>query len=225
MKPREHFIDILAQLQAELNDLGTLVSKATTDAVRAMLNRDAQLAAQVIEGDQLVNRRRYEWEEKALEVLATQSPVARDLRLLAAGLHIVDELERIGDHAKGIARISQTIGATPLIYPQIPLFSMAEVASDMLEQSLLSFTKQDAALAEAVGLRDDELDLLYNQVSSELFELMFADRNNISQANLLLWTAHNLERTGDRITNICERVIFVCTGQLVEIPGSHFRVQ
>ena len=223
MNIREHFATELAQLQADLLMLGELVSQATCQAVEALLKRDHALATQVIEGDQEINRRRFEWEERALQLLATQNPVAGDLRLIAAGMHLVDELERMGDHAKGIARISQLIGEAPLISQEIPLAAMVEVTSDLLKQALIAFTNRDAKLAEAVGLRDDEIDTLYNQIAAELFELMFADRDNIQQANQLLWAAHNLERIGDRITNICERVIFVSTGHLVEIPGMAVR--
>ncbi|HEX2909764.1 MAG TPA: phosphate signaling complex protein PhoU [Chloroflexia bacterium] len=225
MNLRAHFATELAQLQTGLIDLGDLVSQAIQQAVHALLERDQALARQVIEGDEQINRRRFDWEERALELLATQSPVASDLRLMAAGMHLVDELERMGDHAKGIARISLLIGETPLIYPEIPLAPMAEQTCSLLSQALASFINRDAKLAEQVGLRDDEIDLLYNRIASALFELMFSDRNNIEQANRLLWAAHNLERIGDRITNICERVIFVCTGKLVEISGMAAREQ
>ncbi len=223
MALRENYSIILNKLQDDLLFLGSLVSKATEQAVDAMVKRDPSQAGRVIAGDSEINMRRFEWEEKALLVLATQSPVASDLRFIAAGIHIVDELERMGDHAKGIARISLNIGNAPLIYPEIPLPAMGRVACTMLDQSLEAFTHRDAALARRTGEQDDELDDLYNLVQGELLELMLADRANIQQANLLLWAVHNLERIGDRITNICERVIFVSTGQMQEIPGSHTR--
>jgi phosphate transport system protein len=223
MALRENYSIILRGLQDDVLFLGSLVSKATEQAVEAMIRRDPNQAERVIAGDAVINMRRFEWEEKALLVLATQNPMAGDLRFIAAGIHIVDELERMGDHAKGVARISLKIGQTPLIYPQIPLPDMARIACTMLDQSLRAFTQRDAALALETGLQDDELDNLYNIVQGELLELMLADRSNIQQANLLLWSVHNLERIGDRITNICERVIFVSTGQMQEIPGSHSR--
>jgi phosphate transport system protein len=218
MNLREHFAAELSQLQIDLTELGGLVSQAIKQAVSALLERNQKLASQVIEGDQEINRRRFEWEERALQILATQTPVAGDLRLIVAGLHLVDELERIGDHAKGIARISQLIGQAPLIYQGIPLADMAGVSCSLLDQALISFATRDPKLAKTVGLRDSEIDALYNRVAAELLEIMVASHNNIEQANRLLWAAHNLERIGDRITNICERVIFVCTGELAELP-------
>ena len=223
MALRENYSIILRTLQDDLLFLGSLVSKATELAVDAMLERDPVKAKKVIIGDGEINQRRFEWEEKALLVLATQNPMAGDLRFIAAGIHIVDELERMGDHAKGVARISLNIGDAPLIYPQVPLADMARIACSMLDSSLRAFTQRDSRLAYQTGEQDDELDALYNIVQGELLELMFADRSNIQQANLLLWAVHNLERIGDRITNICERVIFVSTGQMQEIPGSHTR--
>lgn len=223
MALRENYSTILTRLQDDLLFVGSLVSKATEQAVSAMMTRDHRKAERVIAGDIEINTRRFEWEEQALLVLATQNPLASDLRFIAAAMHIVDELERMGDHAKGIARISLNIGDAPLIYPQIPLADMTSIACTMLDQALYAFTHRDARLALQTGERDDELDNLYNVVQGELFELMMADRSNIQQANLLLWAVHNLERTGDRITNICERVIFVSTGQMQEIPGSHTR--
>ncbi|MDB5079696.1 MAG: Phosphate-specific transport system accessory protein PhoU [Chloroflexi bacterium] len=223
MALRENYSIILNKLQDDLLFLGSLVSKATGQAVEAMINRDPYKAERVIAGDIEINMRRFEWEEKALLVLATQNPVASDLRFIAAGIHIVDELERMGDHAKGVARISLNIGNVPLIFPKVPLPEMSRIACNMLDQSLIAFTNRDAALALKTGEQDDILDNLYNTVQGDLLELMLADRANIQQANLLLWSVHNLERIGDRITNICERVIFVATGQMQEIPGSYSR--
>lgn len=223
MALRENYSTILTRLQDDLLFLGSLVSKATEQAVSALLTRDHRKAEKVIAGDVEINTRRFEWEEQALLVLATQNPLASDLRFIAAAMHIVDELERMGDHAKGVARISLNIGDAPLIFPQVPLADMAGTACTMLDQALNAFTRRDSDLALETGERDDELDNLYNVVQGELLGLMLEDRANIQQANLLLWAAHNLERIGDRITNICERVIFVSTGQMQEIPGSHTR--
>ncbi len=223
MALRDLFTEKLALLQDDLLVLSSLVSRATTQSVQALMTRDLILAQAVVTGDQEINLRRFHWEEQALLVLATQSPVASDLRFIAAGMNIVNELERMGDYAKGIARISLTIGDAPLIYPLNPLPEMAQVACTMLQKALTAFASRDAELAEATGYQDDDIDSLYNVVQGELLELMFSNQTNINQANLLLWAAHNLERIGDRITNICERVIFVSTGQLKELPGSHSR--
>jgi phosphate transport system protein len=144
MNLREHFAGELAELQADLIKLGNLVSTVIQQAVEALLKRDQALAQQVIEGDEQINRQRFEWEEHALALLATQNPVASDLRLIAAGMYLVDELERMGDHAKGIACISLLIGEVPLIYPRIPLAAMAELDCGLLNWALASFTNSKA---------------------------------------------------------------------------------
>ncbi|OJW01893.1 MAG: phosphate transport system regulatory protein PhoU [Chloroflexi bacterium 54-19] len=221
---REHFSAELVQLQVNLTTLGELVKTATRLAVEALLRRDNILAGQVIENDTVINQLRFRWEEQALQLLATQNPVARDLRVIAAGIHIVDDLERMGDHAKGIARISQLMGDNPLVCPGLPLDTMAQKVCELLNLALASFSNRDANLAGVVGRRDDEVDEMYNRIAAELFEIMFSDRGKVGEANHLLWAAHHLERIADRTTNICERVIFVCTGQMEEIPGMSSRL-
>jgi phosphate transport system protein len=143
--------------------------------------------------------------------------MARDLRTIAAVLDITSELERIGDYAKGIARINLMIGGGPLIKPVVHLPAMADAATDMLHDSLEAFARSDRTMARAVPDRDDEVDALYNKVYRELLDLIMEDATRIDQANYLLWAAHNLERAADRVTNICERVIFTVTGEMVEM--------
>jgi phosphate transport system protein len=143
--------------------------------------------------------------------------MASDLRVIAAILHINDELERMGDYAKGIGKISLMIGTRPLIKPLIDIPRMAEKACSMLRRSLLAFAQRDVAAARAIPTEDDEVDALFDQVNRELLTYIMSDPKVIDQANLLMWVAHNLERTADRVTNICERVIFTVTGELVEV--------
>jgi phosphate transport system protein len=196
--------------------LGSMVEKATLRAVDALRDRDTT-AARVIEAeDSLLNRKRFEIEEAALLLIATQQPMASDLRRLAAIVHIVTDLERMGDYAAGIARICVQIGNEPLIKPLIDIPRMAEKATGMLRRSLDAFVERDVAAAEAIAQEDDEVDSLYQQVYRELIMLMLANPRTIDQATRLLWVAHNLERVADRVQNICERVVFVVTGRMQE---------
>jgi phosphate transport system protein len=197
--------------------LGSRVESAIQDSVKSLKDRDVDAARDIITHDRFINEERFTLEADALALIATQQPMARDLRTIAAVLDITSELERIGDYAKGIARINLMIGQQPLIKPLIHLPAMAEKASDMLHQSLEAFARGDKELALTVPKKDDEVDALYNQVYRELLGLIMADASRIDQANYLLWAAHNLERAADRVTNICERVIFTVTGEMVEM--------
>jgi phosphate transport system protein len=145
--------------------------------------------------------------------------MAKDLRILAAVLEIVTELERIADYAKGIAKINLMMGFEPLVKPLVDIPRMAEKAQDMLHRALDAFVRQDVALARAIPQEDDEVDGLYNQVYRELMTYIIADPSIIQQANYLLWVAHNLERAADRVSNICERVIFTVTGEMLELDS------
>jgi phosphate transport system protein len=215
--PREAFERQLRHLQEELLVLGSMVEEALADAVRVLMKWDAAGAQRLIAGDQVVNERRYAIEGDALTLIATQQPMAGDLRTLAAVLEIATELERIGDYAKGIARISLMIGPAPLLKPAKGIPAMADKAIDMLRQSLDAFVRRDATLARSIPSQDDVVDDMYNQVYQELIACVVADPSIIDQANRLLWAAHNLERAADRVTNICERVLFTVTGEMMEL--------
>jgi phosphate transport system protein len=215
--PRESFDRELQRLQDAVLALGSRVENAIVDSIDSLKEGDTEAARDIIAQDRLINERRFALEADALALIATQQPMARDLRTIAAVLDIASELERIGDYAKGIARINLMIGGQPFIKPVIHLPLMADKASDMLHQSLEAFIRGDAALARAVPEADDEVDALYNRVYRELIESIVADASRIDQANYLLWAAHNLERAADRVTNICERVIFTVTGEMVEM--------
>jgi phosphate transport system protein len=206
----------MERLQDEVLVLGSMVEKATLHAVDALRERNLQLARTIEAEDTLLNRKRFEIEEAALLLIATQQPMASDLRRLAAIVHIVTDLERMGDHAAGIARVCIQIGDEPLVKPLIDIPRMADKATSMLRRSLDAFIDRDVAAAEAIAREDDEVDALYQQVYRELLTIMLANPRTIDQATHLLWVAHNLERIAGRVKNICERVVFVVTGRMQE---------
>ena len=189
------------------------MKRALTDSVKFLKLRDSEGSRLLMEADSRINERRFEIEGEALTLIATQQPMAGDMRTLAGVLEIVTELERIGDYAKGIGNINLMIGEGRLIKPLIDIPKMSEKAADMLHRSLEAFATRDVELARAIAAEDDVLDNLYNQVYRELLTLIMSNPQNIDQATYLLWAAHNLERTGDRVLNICERVVFTVTGR------------
>ena len=199
--------------------LGSMVRQALADAVTALAKRDLDAARGIVSGDREINSRRFRIEDDCLSLIAMQQPIARDLRLLAAMLEISTELERIGDYAKGISKISLMIGSEPLIKPLIEIPQMCERVLSMLERSLDAFVNYDAQAARAIPLEDDAIDDLYNMVNRQLLDLINKDPAVIDQANYLSWVAHNLERAGDRVTNVCERVVYTVTGEFVEFDG------
>ncbi len=209
----------LKSLEEDLVSLGTTVGEALIKSVDTLKRRDFEASKRLIEADKEINARRYEIEREAIIIMATQQPLATDLRILASVLELATELERIGDYAKGIANINLKIGDEPLIKPLIDLPRMAEIAADMLHQALSAFVSRNTAAAHQIIRRDDEVDALYDQVYRELMTLILENPRNIEQANFLLWAAHNLERSADRVTNICERTIFVATGELVDMDA------
>ena len=218
---RQAFEKKLQRVQDEIIALGSMVEAALLESVESLRRRDAAKSREIIAQDRAVNQKRFDIEAETLVLIATQQPMARDLRVLAAILEIATELERIGDYAKGIAKINLMIGDKPLLKPLVDIPRMAEKARDMLHDALQAFATQDTELARAIPLRDDEVDDLYNQVYRELVTYVIADPRTIDQANYLLWAAHNLERAADRVTNICERIVFTVTGKMAELD-THF---
>lgn len=214
MAGRDSFEHELRRLQDEMLALASMVDQAIGRSVDALRRLDAVEAQQTIEGDRRINATRYAIEEMAVTLIATQQPMARDLRTILAVLHIAVELERMGDYAEGIAKIVLMHGDEPLLKPLLDIPRMADVARGMLRDALDAFVERDASLARAVIPRDDEVDALYNQVYRELLTFMLQDPRTIDRATWLLWVAHNLERIADRVTNICERVVFLVTGRL-----------
>jgi phosphate transport system protein len=217
--PRDTFDRELRRIQEEVLVLGGMVEHALVDSVAGLKARDMEASRRLIAQDRQINMKRFELENDALILIATQQPMAGDLRVLAAVLEITTELERIGDYAKGIARINVMIGDEPFIKPLIDIPIMARKASAMLDDALRAFISQDVALAKSVPPQDEEVDDLYNQVYRELMTYVVANPSCIDQANYLLWAAHNLERAADRVTNICERVVFTVTGRMSEMDS------
>jgi len=217
LKTRQTFDQEIQRLLDEIMVMGSMVEAAIMESVEALKTRDLEKSERLIEGDRAINERRYAIESDTLTLIATQQPMAGDLRMLAAVLEIVTELERIGDYAKGISRINLKIGSRPLLKPLVDIPRMAELSMDMLRRALDAFVQRDAETARAIPKEDDEMDDLYNQIYRELLVFILEDTSTIEQANYLLWAAHNLERAGDRVTNICERVVFTVTGEMKEL--------
>ena len=203
-----------------ITDLGGQVENAILGSVNALQHHNLDTAREIYSNDKTINNKRYEIEAQALITVATQQPMALDLRMLASILDIAGELERIGDYAKGIARIAMRLGdQTPL--PQLVQISeMAKMTADMLNRAIKAFVELDQESALIIPREDDQIDGLYNNVYQELLELMINDRNNIDRATFHLWVAHNLERAADRVTNICERTVFTTSGKLIEFDRS-----
>jgi len=208
------------ELLDEILLLGSKVEEAILTAVDSLKKRDMDTAQRVYKGDSEINKKRYEIENETLILIATQQPMARDLRVMASIIEIAGELERMGDYAKGIALISIRIGDDPLIKPLIDVPRMAEITADMQHRALGAFVDNDLETARNIPKEDDEVDALYNQVYRELLTFMIKDPSTIDNATYLIWVAHNLERTADRVTNICERTLFIESGEMVEIKST-----
>ncbi len=212
----------LHQLRDDVVAMASMVDKAIARSVEAMNRQDVALAQEVCRADTLINRHRWATEEKALLIIATQAPMAGDLRTIAAVIHIVTELERMADHAAGTAKIVVETADEPLLKPLVDIPRMSEIAREMLSDSITAFIEADEDAARAIVHRDDEVDDLYDQVYRELLTYMMADPSTINRATHLLWAAHNLERIADRVTNICERVVFAVTGAMEEMAVSTY---
>ena len=209
----------LAQLKDNIIRLSSAADASIDQAMNALVNRNAVQAHEVVINDDAINQMRYEIEEQALLILATQAPAASDLRAVVAAIHLAVELERIGDHASGIARLVERMEDEDEIDTLHKLPKMAKRGREMLQQGIDAYLQQDPQLALDMIKRDDKLDKQYNKLFREALEEM-KDDNYIRRATFLLWVGHNLERIGDRATNIAERVIFMCTGEFVETPTS-----
>jgi phosphate transport system protein len=217
---RKTFEAEIQQLKDELLLMGSMVEQQVIEAVDALKKRDIEASHRIFDSDAKINSKRYGIEEQVMILIATQQPMAHDLRLLASILEVSAELERMGDYAKGIATINIRMGEEPTLKPLIDIPRMAKKGADMLHRSLTAFINEDVTAARAIPLEDDEVDSLYTQVYRELMTFVMADPKTIDRANYLLWTAHNLERFADRVTNICERTVFIATGENKEIGSS-----
>jgi len=222
MEIRTIFHRRLREIQNDVLAMGSMVDKAIDRSVEALKKRDLKLAEQVTSDDKMIDQKRFEIEESCVELIATQQPMASDLRTIISVFSIITDLERIGDHAEGIAKIVLMIGDEPPLKPLIDLPRMAEKTRDMLKRSLGAFIDRDADAARQIVAEDDEVDNLYTQVFRELLTFMAEDPKTITRATRLIWVAHNLERSADRVTNICERIVFTVTGKMEEIGASKY---
>ncbi|MBN2399109.1 MAG: phosphate signaling complex protein PhoU [Candidatus Aminicenantes bacterium] len=213
---RERYHRIMNEVEQELLQLGETVIAAIDRSIRALKNGDKAEAERIIADDALINRRRWEIENQCIQLFATQQPVAGDLREIVSFIDLITNLERMADHAKGIAKIVVMHDQKPLLKPLIDIPRMAEKTNAMIRMSLDSFITQDVIEAKAIIEMDNEIDALYEQILRELLTYMMEDPKTITRAVYLIWVSHNLERIADRVTNICERIIFMVTGEICE---------
>lgn len=214
---RVTFDQELQRLQDRIIVMGSMVAEAIEEAIDILLRQDVRAAKRLVKRDRRLDEMRYDIEGDVLVLMARHQPMATDLRTLAAMLEIVTDLERIGDYAEGIGKITRLLGNEEKIppIPQIP--QMGAKAADMLQRAVDAFIRQDVEAALAIPQEDDEVDDLYNEVNANLLEMILKDPTKMEQANYLVWAAHNLERSADRVTNICERVLFTVTGDMREL--------
>ncbi len=217
---RKTFETELQQLKDEVLVLGSMAEQAILNSVEALKKRDLKASEKILEDDRAINKKRFDIENQLMILIATQQPMAHDLRLLASTMEIISELERMGDYAKGIANINIRMGDQPLLKPLIDIPRMAQKDVDMLHRALTAFVNEDVETARAIPIEDDEVDQLYLQVYRELMTFVIQDPTSIERANWLMWVAHNLERVADRVTNICERTVFIATGEMAEIKST-----
>ena len=222
MEMRTTFHKKLREIQDDILAMGSMAGKAILRSVDTLKDRDLEGAHHIIADDQQVNNRRFAIEEKCIELIATQQPMAVDLRTIVAILNIVTEIERIGDYAAGIGRVTILIGDEPPLKPLIDIPRMAEKTADMLRLSLQALVNRDIEAAKKIIAEDDFVDSLYDQIYRELLTFMVEDPRTITRATRLMWVAHNLERSADRVTNICERVVFIVTGKMEEMGASKY---
>ena len=219
---REHFHRQLAELQDTVLEMTSMVDRAIERALSALVNRDVPLAQVVIDEDRLINQIGYRIQNQSVELLARQSPLAGDLRLVVSVSALATELERMGDHAEGIAKIVVMMRNEPLVKPLVDIPIMAEKARAMMNKAIQAFLDKDMDASHAVDNDDDEVDALYDTIYRDLIQVMVTDPSKIEPATRLLWVAHNLERIGDRATNIAERTVYTVTGELPQMDVSSY---
>lgn len=210
------------QIVERLQAIVEMVSEAVKQSIVAMKDRDVKMAEEIVNADKKINKARYKVEKLCLTTIATQQPAATDLRKVIAAMHIAIELERIGDHAAGIANSVIKMAEYPLLKPLIDLPRMAEINCEMMNDSIKAFFAGDTEAAKDIIARDAEVDQLYSQIFRELLVFMLQDPKSITRAQYLLWASHAMERIGDRVTNIAERTIFVETGKLKDAEPEDF---
>ena len=216
---RKSFDQEIQNAKDEILMLGSMVEEAIISAVGGLKKHDLRAAQQIIQNDAAVNAKRFETENHIINIIATQQPAAHDLRVLASILEITGELERIGDYAKGIAILTIRIGDHSTIKHLNDLTMMAELSMSMLHRSVEAFVSEDAASARSIPDEDDLVDNLYLQFYRVMITYVLENPSGLEEINYLLWAAHNLERAADRVLNICERTIFIVSGEITELTG------
>jgi phosphate transport system protein len=214
---RESFHEQIRELLEDLLALGQMATDAIDGSIQALIKQDPDLAQSVIDFDDEINAAQRDIDEKCLVLIATQQPMASDLRTILAISNIASELERIGDYTEGIGKLAIKLADKPMLKPLVDIPRMAQEGRRMLMAGLEAFARQDLEAARQIGIDDDTVDALYDQVYRELLVYMMEDPRTITQATYLLWVAHNLERIADRTTNIAERVIFTTSGEIVDL--------
>ena len=216
--PRETFDRSIQKLLDQVLILGSMAEQAVQSSVEALRRRDLNAAKQIYAGDIRINEKRYTIETDTIILIATQQPMARDVRLLAAILEIITELERIGDYAKGICKIN-TLLSEDALDPAVmaDMQRMADLGLGMLRRSLDAFVNHDVVTARQIPAEDDQVDALYNHIYQYLIHELSFTPESIDRLSHMMWAAHNLERMADRVTNICERIVYVSTGQIKEL--------
>ena len=209
----------LTDLKNDVLALGNMVVSALNKSVKALMVRDFQTSKMIISEDQAINQKRYDIEQHCLTLIATQQPLASDLRVLASVLEIITELERMGDYAKGIGKINVLLGNEALLPAAQMLPEMAEKSLKMLTESLDAFVSVDVVMANKINSDDDEIDELYNRIYRDLINEIIKNPSAYDRVNYTLWAAHDLERLADRVMNICERTIFIHTGEVHEFES------
>ncbi len=220
--PREQFQRQIVALQDGVIEMGSMVERAVDRAMQSLMDRDIALARSVVEEDKDINAVGYHLQNACISLLAQQAPMAGDLRVIVSVTAIMSDLERMGDHAEGIAKIVMMMQDEPLVKPLIDMPIMANRAKEMLRNAIQAFVDQDTAAAYRVGAADDEVDRLYDQIYADLIQVMIGDPSTIEPSTHLLWVAHNLERIADRATNIAERTVYSATGMLPQMDVSSY---
>lgn len=213
---RAAFEKHLKGLEEDMHLMASMVTHAIERSVTALKNRDVEEAKKIKSDDVKINNKRWEIEEKCINLIATQQPVAKDLRELIAVLNIITDLERMGDYAEGIAKIVIKLNGEPPVKPLIDIPRMSEISMDMINKALKAYSERDVESARDITMKDDQVDELYHQIQRELISIMIEKPQTITRCTYLIWAAHNLERIADRVTNICERIIYLVKGEMIE---------
>jgi phosphate transport system protein len=211
---REHYLQLLRELDDAILDMGNLVAHTMASCIEALEQRDIVRAKQLIEADSRIDDERHGIENQAMLLIATQQPLASDLRTIVSILTIATELERIGDYCEGIAKLTLRMAAEPELAPLTDIHSMSKITQRLIREALEAYRNRDVEAAGRVWMRDDEVDELYERVFREIIAQMATDPQTVRRGTYLLWVAHNVERMADRVTNIAERVPFVVTGDV-----------